>query len=94
MITKETLDTILPILRKHEVIHARVFGSYATGTERPESDLDLLVEMPPEKTYFDLGVLQMDLRQALGKNVDLLFEGTPFHPSFRKAIEARQVQIL
>ena len=94
VIPKKTIDTILPILRTHQVIHARVFGSYATGTERPESDLDLLVEMPPEKTYFDLGVLQMDLREALGKNVDLLFEGTTFHPSFRKAIEAHQIQIL
>ena len=94
MIPKETLNIILPILRMHQVIHARVFGSYAAGTERPESDLDLFVEMPPEKTYFDLGVLRMDLRDALGKNVDILFEGTPLHPSFRKSIEAHQVQIL
>ncbi|OGR88250.1 MAG: hypothetical protein A3A86_00575 [Elusimicrobia bacterium RIFCSPLOWO2_01_FULL_60_11] len=94
MISKGTLDKILPILKRHQVIHARVFGSFAAGTERPDSDLDMIVEMPPRKTYFDLGILHADLQETLGRNVDLLFEGTLFHPSFRSEVEAHQISIL
>ena len=86
MIPQKTLDTILPILKRHRVIHAKIFGSYAVGRERPESDLDMIVEMPPEKTYFDLGSLHTDLQSSLGKPVDLLFEGTPLHPSFQASL--------
>ncbi len=93
MIPNEILSTVLPILHKHHVLHARVFGSYASGMQGPESDLDMIVEMPPEKTYFDLGMLQSELKTALRKDVDLMFDGTPLHSNFRKSIEAHQVQL-
>jgi predicted nucleotidyltransferase len=38
-------NRILPILREHGVRRAGVFGSRARGEERPDSDLDLLVEL-------------------------------------------------
>lgn len=94
VISQKMLSTIIPILRRHQVIRAKVFGSYAAGLERPESDLDLIVEMPSEKTYFDLGNLHADLQDALGKPVDLLFDGTPLHPSFQASINKNHIPIL
>jgi uncharacterized protein len=35
-------------LRAHGIRHAAVFGSVARGDNRPDSDLDILVEFEPE----------------------------------------------
>lgn len=64
------IDTIL---KRHGVVEAFVFGSYARGTDlRPESDIDLLVTYKPGTTLFDVADLQKELEQALGRKVDLI----------------------
>ena len=50
----------------------RVFGSVLHGTDRDDSDLDLLVDALPGATLFDLGGLQDELETLLGIHVDLL----------------------
>jgi uncharacterized protein len=35
-------------LRERGVIHAAVFGSRARGDDRPDSDIDILVEIEPQ----------------------------------------------
>jgi predicted nucleotidyltransferase len=35
-------------LRERGVAHAAVFGSFARGDQRPESDIDIMVEIAPE----------------------------------------------
>lgn len=50
----------------------RVFGSVMHGTDRDGSDLDLLVDVLPGATLFDLGGLQIELEELLGVRVDLL----------------------
>jgi predicted nucleotidyltransferase len=37
-------------LRAHGIRHAAVFGSVARGDNRPDSDLDILLEFAPEAT--------------------------------------------
>ncbi|HWZ58805.1 MAG TPA: nucleotidyltransferase domain-containing protein, partial [Gemmatimonadaceae bacterium] len=55
--------------------NVRVFGSVARGTERPDSDIDLLVHMQPRRSLLDMGGLLMDLRDLLGVEVDLVSDG-------------------
>lgn len=55
------VERALPILRRHDVRRAGVFGSYARGEAGPESDLDLLVELPSGSSLLDL----VGLEQAL-----------------------------
>ena len=50
----------------------RVFGSVLHGTDRDGSDLDLLVDVLPGATLFDLGGLQDALEDLLGVRVDVL----------------------
>lgn len=70
----------------------RVFGSVLHGTDREGSDLDLIVDVLPGATLFDLGGLQVELEDLLGLKVDLL---TPadLPPRFRAQVlaEARPV---
>ena len=48
-----------------------VFGSYARGDFHADSDLDLLVDMDPGASLFDLVGLQHFLENRLGCKVDV-----------------------
>lgn len=67
-------DTILAIAAKHGVTSIRVFGSFARGEARQDSDLDLLIEAGPRRTPFFPGGLLADLESALGRPVDVVEE--------------------
>ena len=61
-----------PILENEGVVKAAVFGSYATGGAKQNSDVDLLVEFGSRISLFDLIGLKLELEKALEKKVDLL----------------------
>lgn len=65
----------------------RVFGSVLHGTDQDGSDLDLLVDVLPGTTLFDLGGLQVELEALLGVTVDLLTPGD-LSPKFRDQVLA------
>jgi uncharacterized protein len=75
------------LCRRHGVRRLAVFGSVARGDDRPDSDLDILVEFLPEVRYslFDLGGLWVELCELFGRRVDLK---TPkdLSPHFREEI--------
>lgn len=48
----------------------RIFGSGARGEDSPDSDIDLLVELEPERTLLDLIAFQQDAGDILGIHVD------------------------
>ena len=52
----------------------RVFGSRALGKARPDSDLDLLVELEPGRDLFDLIELKHALEERTGAAVDVVTE--------------------
>jgi uncharacterized protein len=87
------VERALPILRQYGVRRASVFGSYARGQEGPESDLDLLVELPPGSSLLDLVGLEQDLTAELGIKV----EATTYrslHPLMRDRVLADERAIL
>jgi predicted nucleotidyltransferase/DNA-binding XRE family transcriptional regulator len=60
------------IASAHGVANVRVFGSVARGVERPDSDIDLLVDLPQGAGLFALGRLRSELEQILGAAVDVV----------------------
>ncbi|MCL6612313.1 MAG: nucleotidyltransferase domain-containing protein [Peptococcaceae bacterium] len=73
----ETIKTIaVPILKKHGITRAAVFGSYARGEQKKRSDIDLLIGYPSGSkiTLFTLVELGDELKKALNKKVDLVTE--------------------
>lgn len=64
---------IVPILKKNNVVRAGIFGSYARGEAKKNSDIDILIKVKRKKfSLLDLVGLQMELEGKLGKKVDLL----------------------
>lgn len=58
-------DEINRIAAKRGVRTVRVFGSVARGEADENSDLDLLVEMEPDRGYFDMSGFALDIEELL-----------------------------
>ena len=67
-------EEILRIAIKHGAFNVRVFGSVARGEADTQSDIDLLVDVEPGRTLFDLSELLLDLQELLGREVDIVTE--------------------
>lgn len=77
---------------RNRATNPRVFGSVLHGTDREDSDLDILVDTLPGATLFDLGGLQVELEELLGVRVDLLTPGE-LPPRFRLNVLAEAIAI-
>jgi predicted nucleotidyltransferase len=89
----EIKKIVLPVLRRHDVRHAAIFGSVARGDASPSSDLDLLVDLPTGKTLLDLVGLQLDLQDLLGYDIDVVTY-PELHPRMQERVFREQVPIL
>ena len=76
MICYMDADHVIATLRCHErdlrargILHAAVFGSVARGTNRPDSDLDIMIEVDTEARLTVFGYV------GLKEYVAGLFEG-------------------
>src|SRR5216683_1860335 len=58
--------------RRHGISDVRVFGSVARGDEGADSDVDLLVDLAPERTLLDLIGFKQDADAILGRSVDAI----------------------
>jgi uncharacterized protein len=95
MITLDTLRQekgadIRRLAEAHGCRNVRVFGSVATSENRPDSDVDFLVDMAPGRTLFDLARFLGDLRELLGTEVDVV-ESRSIHPYIRERVLAEAV---
>jgi predicted nucleotidyltransferase len=74
---KRILQEQKPYLQeKYGVTEVGLFGSYVRDEQRPDSDVDILVELerPPQIDLFDLVNLEDDLKAALGVEVDVVLK--------------------
>jgi uncharacterized protein len=62
---------ILQAAVEHGARNVRVFGSVARGEEHGASDVDLLVDLAPERTLLDLVGLRLALEDLLVIDVDV-----------------------
>lgn len=62
------------ICRRNQVTRLRLFGSASRGEERPESDIDLIVDFGAPKGFFELLRLEQELEALFGRSVDLVTE--------------------
>ncbi len=77
---EKKLDTFIKIIRElkptlveqYHVSDIALFGSYVRGEEKPESDLDVLVNFSILPSLFGFIDLQIFLSEKLGINVDLV----------------------
>ncbi len=71
---KAKREEILRIAARHGARNVRIFGSVARGEGGPDSDVDLLVDVGPDRTPFFPGGLLADLEDLLGCKVEIVTE--------------------
>lgn len=89
---KDVREKSRPILDKHGVQKAEVFGSYARGEQDKESDIDLLVEMENGATLIDIAELKKELENILEVQVDVLTYNS-IHPEILSQVQDEAVEI-
>lgn len=84
---------IVRILKKNGIKKAGVFGSYARGEQKSNSDIDILVQPTKTMSLFDIAGIEIELKEALGKKVDLLtYKGISLY--LKKYILSDEVRII
>ena len=85
-------QTIYPVLQKHGIKRANLFGSFADGTATEQSDVDLLVELSVSIGLLQFIRIKHDLEDVLQRKVDLV-EFRAIKPSLQKLILKQSIPI-
>ena len=68
-----------------------LFGSTARGEQRPDSDIDILVDMPPK--IFLMSALKQYLEKILNSSVDIVRRHSPLSPRFLNQVQKDAITI-
>ncbi len=81
----------IPILKKHGIKKAAIFGSYIKGTQTKESDIDILIEFKDleNKSLLDLIGLEQELEDFFNESVDVITYNS-IHPLLKDSILKEQ----
>jgi predicted nucleotidyltransferase/DNA-binding XRE family transcriptional regulator len=83
---------LLDAANAHGVSNVRVFGSVARGDDRPDGDLDLLVDLPAGTSLIGLGRARDELEAIVGCRVDLV-PATDLKAGVREHVEGEMVAL-
>jgi len=78
---------VAQIAARHGASNLRLFGSTVRGEERPDSDIDLLIDLAEDRGIGDYLGLADELERLLGRRVDIVIDRS-LSPHFRPFIEA------
>ena len=71
-------DSVAAASREYPLRRVELFGSYAKGTNTPESDVDLLVAFEqPRVSLLTLSALKNHMENLLGTEVDIVHAPLP-----------------
>jgi predicted nucleotidyltransferase len=70
----EVFGEIVAALAPYGTRRVAVFGSYARGEFRPNSDIDLLVEFDQRKSLLQIVRIEREVSERIGIKADLLTE--------------------
>ncbi|MDD2229734.1 MAG: nucleotidyltransferase family protein [Candidatus Cloacimonetes bacterium] len=85
-------EAFKPFIDEYGIRNIAVFGSYANGTEKAGSDIDIIVEMSKQFGLFKYIGLKQDIEKQLGMAIDLV-ERQCLEPLLKDSILASAVTI-
>jgi predicted nucleotidyltransferase len=89
---EEIKSRTVPVIKQYGIAKAFLFGSYARGDAKDESDIDICIEEGRPMSLFDLSGFYMDLEEGLKRRVDVVTTDG-ITGDFRKNIEKEWVRI-
>jgi predicted nucleotidyltransferase len=82
----EIKNRISETVKQYGVGKVYLFGSYARGEAKPDSDIDLCIEKGNIHTLFELSGFCLDIERVLDNKVDVITT-TGLTEDFKKQIE-------
>lgn len=86
-------EIIMPILAKYEIYDVYLFGSYARGEANNDSDIDIYCENGTIKSLFEEAHLENDLKEALGKPVDVVYMNSRMQDTFKSNLQKDLIKL-
>lgn len=88
-------DALPGLKRDYGVAELYLFGSVARGDDRPDSDVDVLVEFRPDAdvSMTTLANIAIRLEDLLGRSVDVVENHPGLRPTFRERIEHDRLKV-
>lgn len=70
-------DRLIDVMRRNQIEFAALFGSRAKGTEKNDSDYDILIEFSQNAKVglFEYQAIEDEISSTLGEKVDLVTVG-------------------
>ena len=90
---KEIKRIIKPILNKYGISDIYLFGSYARGEAKSNSDIDIYCDKGNIKTLIDQSELEEELENALNKKVDIIFTTSILDEYFKEQIKEDMIKL-
>ena len=87
-------ELIKPVMDKHQITEVYIFGSYARGEARSDSDVDIYCSSGDVKSLIQESAFIRELETALHKKVDLVTIGSRMHDYFREQLDKDKVRII
>lgn len=80
-------NEILSLASQYGAYNVRLFGSVIRNDFGPDSDIDFLVDLEPDRDLLDLGMLWVNLEHLLGCQVDVVAEHTFSNPERERILK-------
>jgi len=93
LLVKQIRKKILPILHRHGIEKAGLFGSIVRDELKEESDIDILIEIKKDISLLDFIGIKLELEDELGTKIDLV-EYDTIKPRLKDRILKEQVRII
>jgi len=90
----EIKNIIKDCLEKHNALKVSIFGSFARGDNKNESDIDVLVEFKEPPSLLTLIKLENELSEILGIKIDLITTGALRNKRIKKSIKKDLIKLL
>ena len=90
---KQIKDRVRPIMTRHNIKEAYLFGSYSRGEAKRNSDVDIYCEEGDVTTLWKLSDFYDELREALGKDVDVVTIGSEIDKNLLDQIKEDKIRI-
>lgn len=90
---KQIKQLIKPVMEKHHISDVYLFGSYARGEARSDSDVDIYCSEGDVITLYNEVDFIKELEKALGKKVDVVTIGSKMSAYFKKHLEEDLIKL-
>jgi len=94
MVQAEIKNIILSHLKEFDPIKVGIFGSYARGDNKKDSDIDILVKFKESPSLLTLIKLENNLSEILGVKVDLVTTGALKNKRIKNSIKKDLINIM